>query len=80
MKWRIAGSAGCSENGGPWVKPADGMKKIVWSELRVKEDTINIKLTQHSGTTGPFQNTKNYPATTKPRGNDRRWKINVCVG
>src|SRR6516165_6355481 len=28
----IAGSPGWSETGGPWVKPSQGMKKIVWSE------------------------------------------------
>ena len=28
----IATSAGWSETGGPWVKPADAMKKLVWSE------------------------------------------------
>ena len=28
----IAGSPGWSESGGPWVKPSQGMKKVVWSE------------------------------------------------
>lgn len=28
----IASSPGWSETGGPWVAPADGMKKLVWSE------------------------------------------------
>src|SRR5581483_5592013 len=32
----IAGSPGWSESGGPWVKPNQGMKKLVWSELRVE--------------------------------------------
>ena len=32
----IAGSPGWSESGGPWVKPEDGMKKIIWSATRVK--------------------------------------------
>jgi len=31
----IAGSPGWSESGGPWVKPNQGMKKVVWSEVRV---------------------------------------------
>src|ERR1700753_4110744 len=28
----IAGSPGWSESGGPWVKPADGMKQVVWRQ------------------------------------------------
>jgi hypothetical protein len=31
----IAGSPGWSESGGPWVTPAQAMKKVVWSETRV---------------------------------------------
>ena len=32
----IAGSPGWSESGGPWVKPAQAMKKLVWSMIRVE--------------------------------------------
>jgi len=32
MEMATAGSPGWSESGGPWVKPEDAMKKIVWSE------------------------------------------------
>ena len=32
----IAGSPGWSESGGPWVPPAEGMKKYVWSETVVE--------------------------------------------
>ena len=31
----IAGSPGWSESGGPWVQPAQAMKKFVWSETRI---------------------------------------------
>ena len=31
----IAGSPGWSESGGPWVKPEQAMKKVVWSETSV---------------------------------------------
>lgn len=31
----IASSPGWSETGGPWVSPADAMKKLVWSEVLV---------------------------------------------
>ncbi len=33
MEVAVAGSPGWSETGGPWVAPAQAMKKIVWSEV-----------------------------------------------
>jgi hypothetical protein len=36
MEEAIAGSPGWSETGGPWVKPNEGMKKYVWSEIEVE--------------------------------------------
>ncbi len=56
LEMAIAGSPGWSESGGPWVKPEDGMKKIVWTETRVKAGTSNIKLAASQGVTGPYQN------------------------
>jgi len=56
LEMAIAGSPGWSESGGPWVKPEDGMKKVVWSEMRVKGGATNPKIKQSSGVTGPFQN------------------------
>jgi len=56
LEMAIAGSPGWSESGGPWVKPEDGMKKIVWTETRVTGGTSNIKIVAQSGITGPFQN------------------------
>jgi len=56
LEMAIAGSPGWSESGGPWVKPEDGMKKIVWTEVRVQGGTSNIKIPQPPGVTGPFQN------------------------
>ena len=32
LEMAIAGSPGWSESGGPWVKPYQAMKKVVWSE------------------------------------------------
>jgi hypothetical protein len=53
----IAGSPGWSESGGSWVKPKDGMKKIVWSEIVVQGGMyISSILPQPPSTTGPFQN------------------------
>jgi hypothetical protein len=61
LEMAIAGSPGWSESGGPWVKPEDEMKKFVWTEVRVKSGSSNIKLPKPAGTTGPFQNIEMQP-------------------
>lgn len=66
LEMAIAGSPGWSESGGPWVKPEDGMKKVVWTEARVKGGTKNIKVAQPSGITGPFQNIPKQPEFGEP--------------
>jgi hypothetical protein len=53
----IAGSPGWSESGGPWVKPSQGMKKVVWSETRVEGGKpFTGRLPQPPTVSGPFQN------------------------
>ena len=53
----IAGSPGWSESGGPWVKPSQGMKKVVWSEIRVEGGQPFSGSLPHPPTvTGPLQN------------------------
>ncbi len=57
MEMGIAGSPGWSESGGPWVPGKDGMKKYVWSEIRVKGgQTFNGQLPTPPSNTGAFQN------------------------
>ena len=56
LEMAIAGSPGWSESGGPWVKPEDGMKKMVWHETRVQGGARNIMLAKPPAITGPFQN------------------------
>jgi hypothetical protein len=52
----IAGSPGWSESGGPWVSPAQAMKKVVWSEtLLTGGEAFNGKLTQPPSSSGSFQ-------------------------
>ena len=52
----IASSPGWSETGGPWVKPEQAMKKLVWSELRIPGGTkFAGALPKPPNTTGPFQ-------------------------
>jgi len=57
MEMAIAGSPGWSETGGPWVLPAHGMKKYVWTET-VLDGKVRYtgKLAHPPTTTGAFQN------------------------
>ena len=56
MEEAIAGSPGWSESGGPWVTPADGMKKYVWSETLIEGGKpFAGKLSPPPSVTGPFQ-------------------------
>ncbi|MBZ5582199.1 MAG: discoidin domain-containing protein [Acidobacteriia bacterium] len=57
LEMAIAGSPGWSESGGPWVPPAQAMKKYVWSETRVEGGrAFTGTLAKPPSTTGPFQN------------------------
>jgi hypothetical protein len=52
-----ASSPGWSETGGPWVQPAQAMKKFVWTETRIEGGKpFTGTLAQPPTTTGPFQN------------------------
>jgi hypothetical protein len=56
LELAIAGSPGWSETGGPWVPPANGMKKIVWSQTDIVGGRrFAGKLATPPRTTGPFQ-------------------------
>jgi hypothetical protein len=57
LEMAIAGSPGWSESGGPWVKPEQAMKKLVWSETRIEGGKpFAGVLPNPPATTGPFQN------------------------
>jgi len=57
----IAGSPGWSETGGPWVKPNEGMKKYVWSEIEVEGGKpFSGTLPHPPSNTGAFQNMGNH--------------------
>ncbi len=56
LEMAIAASPGWSESGGPWVRPEDGMKKLVWSETDVMGGhRFSRVLAMPPSTTGPFQ-------------------------
>ncbi len=57
LEMAIAGSPGWSESGGPWVTPAQAMKKLVWSEIRIEGGkTFSGILPKPPIATGAFQN------------------------
>ncbi|WP_414714325.1 glycosyl hydrolase [Sphingobium sp.] len=56
LELTIASSPGWSETGGPWVKTADGMKKLVWSETTIRGGQSGlIQLAAPPTISGPFQ-------------------------
>ena len=57
LEMAIAGSPGWSESGGPWVTPAQAMKKFVWSEIRVEGgQPFTGTLPKPPTASGTFQN------------------------
>ncbi len=67
MRESIDTSPGWSESGGPWVMPADGMKKYVWSEVIVPgNQRFDGQLPQPPGMTGAFQDEPPDPAHRSP--------------
>jgi hypothetical protein len=57
LEMAIAGSPGWSESGGPWVTPAQAMKKYVWSETRLEGGRpFSGILPKPPSATGPYQN------------------------
>ncbi|HUB78813.1 MAG TPA: glycosyl hydrolase [Bryobacteraceae bacterium] len=65
LEMAIAGSPGWSETGGPWVKPGQAMKKLVWSETRVEGGKpFAGSLAQPPTVTGPYQDIPRGGATT----------------
>jgi hypothetical protein len=57
LEMAIAGSPGWSESGGPWVTPAQAMKKYVWGETAVEGGRrFSGVLPKPPSATGPYQN------------------------
>ena len=57
LETAVASAPGWSNTGGPWVKPEQAMKKLVWREMRVKGGKhLNVALPMPFKTTGFFQN------------------------
>lgn len=70
LELAIAASPGWSETGGPWVKPKDGLKKLVWSETLVAGGKrFSGKLVALPATTGPFQDHAQFDPLAALSGN-----------
>lgn len=54
LQFGMQAGGGWSETGGPWVKPEEAMKKLVWSET-VVSGRGTITLASPPGVSGPFQ-------------------------
>ena len=56
LELAIATSAGWSATGGPWVRPAAGMKKLVWSAARVTAGQAErVTVAPPPSSSGPYQ-------------------------
>ena len=56
LEMAIAAAPGWSETGGPWVEPADAMKKLVWSEAVARDGRpLLTPLPPPPDVSGPYQ-------------------------
>ena len=71
LEMTIFSSPGWSETGGPWVRPEQAMKKLVWSETSVEgPKTFSGELPQPPTNNGPIRNLmigSGRPGTAPPR-------------
>ena len=59
LEFAVATSAGWSAAGGPWVEPADAMKKVVWSETPVEGGRpVEQPLRPLPDVAGPYQDAR----------------------
>ncbi len=66
LQFGMQAGGGWSETGGPWVKPQEAMKKLVWSETVVSGDGPII-LAPPPGVSGPFQDLSIAARFAEPR-------------
>jgi hypothetical protein len=71
LEMAMAASGGWSETAGPWVKPEEAMKKIVWSETLVQGPKAFSGVLAHPPTNnGKFQNMEMPPELHFPTPTD----------
>jgi hypothetical protein len=71
LEMTIFSSPGWSETGGPWVRPEQAMKKLVWSETNIEgPKSFNGQLPSPPTNNGPIRNLmigSGRPGTSPPR-------------
>jgi len=71
LEMAMAASGGWSETAGPWVKPEEAMKKVVWSDLLVQGPQRFSGVLPHPPTNnGKFQNMPMPPELNFPTATD----------
>jgi alpha-L-rhamnosidase len=79
LEFAVATSAGWSAAGGPWVEPADAMKKIVWSRTRVDGGRpVEQPLAPLPEVAGPYQDCPRWGADPDRHRFVRDW-VTVAV-
>ena len=69
LEMGIFSSAGWSETGGPWVKPEQAMKKLVWSETNIEGPAhFTGKLPQPPSNNGTFGSLRGLSSDRRGRG------------
>jgi hypothetical protein len=67
LELAVATSSGWSAAGGPWVEPADAMKKVVWSELVVRGGApLEVELPPLPAVAGLYQDCPRWGAAADP--------------
>lgn len=74
LELTVATSGGWSAAGGPWVDPADAMRKLVWSEVVVDGGPCRVQLPPLPDIAGRYQDAPRWGTPSDPRA---AWDI--CV-
>ena len=76
MELALATSSGWSAAGGPWVEPADAMKKVVWSQLVVTGGgPVQIALAPLPAVPGLYQDCPRWGAAPGATGWATDWRV-----
>src|SRR3954470_7776343 len=79
LEFAVATSAGWSAAGGPWVEPADAMKKVVWSQTVVDGGgPVEQQLAPLPDVAGPYQDSPRWGADPAEHRFARDW-VTVAV-
>src|SRR4051794_35087567 len=76
LEFAVATSAGWSAAGGPWVEPADAMKKLVWSQTTVDGGgPVEQQLAPLPDVAGPYQDCPRWGADPDEHRFARDWVV-----